>query len=297
MLRAVKSWLAFLLFLFGCAAALPAGTLPFSTVFKGVDRFDALVRQAEAGNWKALPIGQRTATVGRALIGTPYKSFTLEIDDRIEAPSVNLYGLDCWTFFEVSLAFARMLDGPRQTWTPQTMLRFIELDRYRDGHCTGSYLSRLHYLEEWSYDNARRGLIADLTPQLGGVRVPQHAREMTVGWRSYRYMRMNPDLRAGIARMEERVTEIGLRMIPKARVAAIEPKLRDGDIISIVSRDGSGHGTSHVGMAVRGAKGGLRFMHASSPRNFGKVVMDQRLSGYLQEFSSHTGIMVARPLR
>jgi hypothetical protein len=69
--------------------------LPFSTVFKGRDRFDNLVAKAKAENWKALPIGERTAAVGRALVGTRYKSFTLEIDNRIEAPSVNFQGMDC----------------------------------------------------------------------------------------------------------------------------------------------------------------------------------------------------------
>src|ERR1043166_2798673 len=92
-------------------------TLPFDTVFKGRDRFDALVHRAEAENWCTLPIGERTATVGRALCGTPYKSFTLEIDDRVEAPSVNLTGLDCWTFFETSLALARMLNGHPENWS------------------------------------------------------------------------------------------------------------------------------------------------------------------------------------
>src|SRR3954466_1880829 len=114
--------------------------LPFSTVFKGRDKFDRLGNETRAGNWSSLPIGERTATVGRALLGTPYKSFTLEIDNRIEAPSVNLDGLDCWTFFESSLAFARMLNEPRENWTPQTMLKFIELDRYRGGKCDGGYL-------------------------------------------------------------------------------------------------------------------------------------------------------------
>ena len=66
--------------------------LPFSTVFKGRERFDSLVSKAKAENWKALPIGERTATVGRALVGTRYRSFTLEIDNRIEAPSVNFQG-------------------------------------------------------------------------------------------------------------------------------------------------------------------------------------------------------------
>ena len=81
-------------------------------MFKGRDKFDSLVAKAKAENWKALPIGERTAAVGQALVGTRYKSFTLEIDNRIEAPSVNFTGLDCWTFYEVSLAFARMLNEP-----------------------------------------------------------------------------------------------------------------------------------------------------------------------------------------
>src|SRR4051794_40219091 len=136
---------------------LSAGTvraaLPFETVFRGKTKFDQLVAQAPA--WKSLPIGDRVAAVGRALAGTPYKGYTLEIDDHVEAPSVNFDGLDCWTFFETSLAFARMLDEPQDSWTPQTLLKYIELDRYRGGSCNGSYLSRLHYLEDWLRDNSR----------------------------------------------------------------------------------------------------------------------------------------------
>src|SRR6476646_8890679 len=95
-------------FLFGTFLVLFAlqhlkaeSSLPFSTVFKGREQFDRLVSQARANNWASLPIGERTATVGKALLGTRYRSFTLEIDDHIEAPSVNFNGLDCWTFFEV----------------------------------------------------------------------------------------------------------------------------------------------------------------------------------------------------
>src|SRR4051812_28369285 len=82
-------------------------TLPMETVFRGRGKFDQLVAQAPA--WKGLPIGERVAAVGRAMVGTPYKSYTLEIDDHIEAPSVNFEGVDCWTFFETALGFARML--------------------------------------------------------------------------------------------------------------------------------------------------------------------------------------------
>lgn len=269
-------------------------TLPFSTVFQGRGKFDQLVAQAPA--WKALPIGERVGAVGRALVGTPYKSYTLEIDDKIEAPSVNFNGLDCWTFFETSLAFARMLDEPQDKWTPETMLKYLELDRYRGGQCNATYLSRLHYLEDWLQDNNRRGLVQDLTRQLGGTSVKHSAVEMTINWRSYRYMKADPAIRAGIRTMESNVTRMDLSHIPKSRVAAIESQLHTGDIIGITTNDGGKIGTSHVGLAVRMADG-VHFMHASSPRNYGKVVLDARISEYLARYKTDAGILVARPLK
>ena len=109
-MRTFKSRFAFLFFLGAAVGLTNAATLPFQTVFKGREKFDYLVQQAQANNWKSLPIGDRTAAVGRALVGTRYKSFTLEIDDQVEAPSANFFGMDCWTFFEIALGFARMLN-------------------------------------------------------------------------------------------------------------------------------------------------------------------------------------------
>ena len=272
--------------------------LPFTTVFKGRDQFDRLVAKARQENWKELPIGERTATVGRALVGTRYKSYTLEIDNRIEAPSVNFNGMDCWTFYEMALAFARMLNEPEENWTPEQLLHYIELDRYREGQCTGEYLSRLHYLEDWLADNDRRGLVEDLTRSLGGASVPHSAREMTVGWRQYRYLKANRSLLGPLRQMEARVSSRPLYQIPKNRVASIEGKLHSGDIIGIISRDGRRlYSTSHVGLALRVSDGSLHFMHASSPRNYGRVVIDSTISSYLYRYRSDSGILVARPLR
>ncbi|HXA09908.1 MAG TPA: N-acetylmuramoyl-L-alanine amidase-like domain-containing protein [Chthoniobacterales bacterium] len=287
-----------LLCLLATAGLTTGASLPFSTVFQGREKFDRLVAQAQTNDWKSLPIGERTAAVGRAVVGTRYKSFTLEIDDHIEAPSANFNGMDCWTFFEIALGFARMLDEPQAQWTPATLLHYIELDRYRDGQCTGEYLSRLHYLEDWLADNDRRGLVKDLTRDLGGVRVNHAAHEMTFGWRHYRYLRENPSLLAPLGRMEARVTARPLYQIPKNRVARIESGLKSGDIIGIVSRDRPGlYSTSHVGLACRTADGVLHFMHASSPQNYGRVVIDSRLSSYLYRYGTDTGILVARPRR
>ena len=275
-------------------SAVTSTVLPFKTIFVGKNRFDQLI--ANAGPWVHLPIGERIAAVGRALIGTPYRGFTLEIDDKIESPSVNFLGLDCWTFFEVSLAFARMLAEPPTDWTPQTFLKLIELDRYREGHCQG-YLSRLHYLEDWLQDNERRNLVQDLTRRLGGVRAPHAAEEMQRAWKSYRYMRSSAEIRDGIAAMENRIARTPLYYIPKNRVAAIDPQIHSGDLICICSHDGKMIGTSHVGLAYRTPDNILHFLHASAPQNFGKVVLDQHLHGYLEHFKSAAGIMVARPLK
>jgi hypothetical protein len=295
----MRSWkIVVPLFLLCSVGFASESRLPFGTVFKGQDQFNRLVAKAKAGNWKALPVGERTAAVGQALVGTRYKHFTLEIDNRIESPSVNFQGMDCWTFFEIALSFARILNEPESNWTPERLLHYIEMDRYRGGECTGEYLSRLHYLEDWLYDNNRRGLVEDLTRDLGGRSVPHSAREMTAGWRHYRYLAANRSLLGPLARMEANVSSRPLYEIPKDRVAGIESKLRSGDIIGIISRDRGGlRSTAHVGLALRTSDGVLHFMHASSPSNYGRVVVDSQLSKYLYRYRSDSGILVARPLR
>src|SRR5881396_2910229 len=282
-----------------CSVALASTSrLPLSTAFKGQEQFNRLVAKAKAGNWKGLSIGERTAAVGQALVGTRYKHFTLEIDNRIESPSVNFQGVDCWTFFEIALGFARMLNEPESNWTPERLLYYVEMDRYRGGQCTGEYLSRLHYLEDWLHDNDRRGLVEDMTRQLGGQSVPHSAREMSAGWRHYRYLAANRSLLGPLARMEANVSSRPLYEIPKSKVAGIESKLRRGDIIGIISRDRGGlYSTAHVGLALRTGNGVLHFMHASSPSNYGRVIVDTGLSKYLYRYRSDSGILVARPLR
>ena len=295
----MRCWKILIPLVLACSlASAMESRLPFSTVFKGQDQFNRLVAKAKSENWPALPIGERTAAVGQALVGTRYKHFTLEIDNRIESPSVNFQGVDCWTFFEIALGFARMLNEPESNWTPGRLLHYIELDRYRGGECTGEYLSRLHYLEDWLYDNDRRGLVEDLTRSLGGSGVPHSAREMSVGWRHYRYLAANRSLLGPLGRMEANVSSRPLYQIPKNRVAGIESKLRSGDVIGIISRDRNGlYSTAHVGLALRTKDGVLHFMHASSPGNSGRVIVDAELSKYLYRYRSDSGILVARPLR
>jgi hypothetical protein len=290
-----------LLALAAAGFAMPSRTfaavdhLPLSVSFKGTPRFNAIVAKARANNWRALPIGARMGRIGRELIGVPYRGFTLEIHDRIECPSCNCDGLDCWTFFEAVLGMARMLERPAASYTPQHLLREIEWTRYRAGRCTGNYLDRIHYLNEWYWDNGARGNVRDITRALGGATrlTGRNSREMTILWKSYRYLRNNPGLRPAMARIESTVSSLPVWYIPKGRVASIESKLAEGDIAGIVTKYQGGV-CSHVGMIIRDSAGRAIFLHAS--KNHKKVTPEGTISQYLNRYGSHAGLIVARPL-
>jgi hypothetical protein len=269
--------------------------LPLSTVFKGESKFQAMVAVAERENWRALPLGERTVRAAREMLGTPYVNYTLEVDDRIENPVVNLRGMDCWTFYENALGFARMLHYKPGPYRPQDLLHMVELERYRGGRCNGGYLSRMHHLEEVFHDNARRGLAVNVTPNLPGAeRLRREIREMTVQWKSYRYLKNNRDLIPKIGDIEDRVSKLPVYHLPKSKVRGAESRLRDGDICAITTNWKFGY-TSHVGLITK-RNGRAYFMHATSDRGKGReTIIDRPITDYLNGSSKHAGIIVCRP--
>jgi len=266
--------------------------LPLSTTFKGQAKFQQIAHKAVQGQWGKLPMGSRMVKVAKELEGLPYKSYTLEIDNRIESPSVNFTGMDCWTFFETCLAFCRMLETPKASYSAHDLLRQIEWTRYRNGRCNGNYLDRIHYLAEWYSDNHKRRNIYDLTRKFPTQKMDNKCQEMTILWKSYRYLKHNPNLRQGMAVHEARLTKMPVYMVPKSKVAGIERHLQNGDIIGIASHHDGGY-CSHVGIVIKDSKGRARFMHAST--TYKKIVIDSTVSGYLHKFKKHAGILVARP--
>lgn len=273
--------------------AAPAAGLPLEKTFIGQQKFQQLMTRGYREGWAKLPLGERVNKFALALRGTPYVNYTLELHDRIEAPSVNMNGMDCWTLFEIALGMARLVALHPPPYSPQEMLRLIEMDRYRDGRCTGRFDSRLHHLEDWIRDNERRGLVKDITPSLGGKKLHRRMAYMGKKPHLYRQLRADPSMVPEFIRIENELSRRGITYIPKSQVPRIESKLRNGDIISIVTTWHETY-TSHVGVASRDKNGVLRFLHAS--KNHRKVVLDDRLSDYLKKFSKHAGIFVARPL-
>ncbi len=269
--------------------------LPMSVVFKGESKFYAVVAKAERENWRKLPIGERTIRIARELVGTPYVNYTLEVDDRIESPVVNFKGMDCWTYYENALAIARMLTYKPGPYKPADMLHMVEVERYRNGICTGSYLSRMHHLEEVFADNQRRGYASNITPRLpGAVRLRREIHEMTVQWKSYRYLKANPSLIEPMGRIEAQVSKFPVYHIPKAKVRAVENYLQNGDICAITTNWHTGY-TSHVGLIVR-LNNRAYFTHATSDRDKGRMtIIDRPITDYLNQSSKHAGIIICRP--
>lgn len=260
-------------------------------VFTGRETFDRLLALARAGGWSDRPIGDRVGAAGMALRRTPYVDATLEVYPDREVCSVNLRGLDCVTFFETALAFARMLR--RGGRTPEALLAEVAFTRYRGGRLT-DYASRLHYTSDWLFDNDRKGVVRLITGELpGAARFAKRVGYMTAHPEAYRPLRADPDLVRAIARVEAEINARAMDYLPKARVAAAAPLLRTGDIIGVTTAL-DGLDCAHTGLCYRDAAGVVRFLHASTTSR--AVILDGPLAAYLARVPAHTGIMVARPL-
>lgn len=190
-----------------------------------------------------------------------------------------------------------MIADEQPGYEPQDLLDQIEFTRYRGGQCSGNYLERIHSLAEWFFENDARGVAKNITADLGSARQIKNRKvqEMTVLWKHYRYLRENPDLRPKMAVLQDQIEQLPVFYMPTANVASIESKLKNGDILGIATRHDGGF-CSHVGIAIRTKDGVLRIMHASSQKQYKRVVVDDSISQYLKNFGSHIGVIVARPL-
>lgn len=231
------------------------------------------------------PVPLRLAALARSFIRTPYQAHTLEATPD-EQLIVNLRELDCTTFVESTLALATQ----RNDTTFAGYCQRLQHLRYRHDTVAG-YPSRLHYLSEWLYENQRKGVLENLTEQLGGKPYAKKLQFMSTHRQAYRPLKGEENYQA-MRRVEALLAERKLFYIPKSEVQLIEKQLNEGDIIAITTPV-PGLDVSHVGFAVR-QKGRIYLLHASSEA--GQVVISEKpLAEYLAGNKNQTGIMVARP--
>ncbi len=236
------------------------------------------------------PIGQVIAGIAKTFLGTPYEAHTLEKGDS-ETVVVHLSGLDCYTFFETSLALARSVKKGSPDF--ESYLKEIENLRYRNGVEKG-YISRLHYAVDWLYDNQKRGIVKDITKRIGGIPFNKKVGFMSEHPQYYKRLKDNPENIAGIKAVEDSINKREYYYIPQDEIQKAEDKIHSGDIIFCTTYI-DGLLVGHTGMAVREKDGRIHYLHAPS---IGKKVQltEKPLSDYVKEVKKHTGIIVIRPL-
>jgi hypothetical protein len=259
---------------------------------------DHKVRWAVAQRLDTLPLGTAIARLGETFVGTTYTPGTLEAPGP-EHVVVNLHEFDCVTFIENMLAMTRFIrqDGlaalADRPAAEAHYARYLEELRYRAGHLDG-YASRLHYFSEWLSDNAQRGRLRLLARELGGVRDTEPLSFMSAHPAAYRQL-ADPGVPEAIRAMERQLNAGSKRWyIPEDHIAAVTPRIRDGDLIAATSTL-PGLDVAHTGIALW-VGGELHLLHAPL---VGKVVEISELPLALRILGLKTqdGIMVARVLR
>jgi len=252
---------------------------------------------ARSREFQELPPGELAAVLGTTFVGTPYEPGTLELPGE-ERLVVNLRGFDCVTLVEHLAVLSRItLTASPSLLADESELRDryrdeVTLIRYRGGEMDG-YASRLHYFSEWLQDAEAKGILRDMTRELGGVVDPRPIHFMSSNPSSYRQLAEDPMQLEAVRATEGTLNERVRYYIPQERIAEIESRILNGDVIAAVSTV-DGLDVAHTGIAIRHA-GRVHLLHA--PLVGDSVEISERpLAERILGISGQQGVIVARLL-
>lgn len=238
--------------------------------------------------------GAQMILAAKALLGQPYEAATQE--GREERLRIYLTRTDCILFAETCLGLVRAVERCGAQASFEDLAASLLQSRYRDGVVDG-YSSRLHYTTEWIRQGEANGLFDDLSDDLGGVQDARPIRFMTQHPDSYAPLtgesQYAKDNRRAIRAVEERLDGMTRYYIPRDKLAAVEGKIQNGDILCFATSI-EGLDYSHVVIAYREHPGdALGFIHASTAAK--KVVIEPRtLAAYLKANPKILGVSVLR---
>ena len=264
----------------------------FSQIYseKDVDICKSKFKFAMDDSLSGKPINEVLVEIGKSFLGTEYVGHTLEKDGD-EQLVINLSGLDCTTFMESALTFARCIKKGKTSFNDY--LNELTFIRYRNGKIN-KYPSRLHYTSDWIYNNQEKGIVNDITKEIGGEKINFNVGVMSENPKYYRQLQEHPEFIPIIKKQEEEIKKREYYYIPKDEIEKIESKIHTGDIIALTTNN-KGEDIGHVGIAIKLADGRIHFMHA--PLAGSKVqVTELPLFDYAKKVKKHTGIIVLRVL-
>jgi hypothetical protein len=234
-------------------------------------------------------IGNTIVSVGKTFMKTPYVAKTLEIGVT-ETLVVNLHGLDCTTFVENVLAFSLLLRQKENSF--DAFVKNLEVIRYKDGALDG-YASRLHYFSEWIANNAEKGLLKDITGEIGGEEITKDIDFMSTHRNLYPFLTDDVNFEK-IKASENYLNSQAICVLAQDKIIENEHLIQSGDIIALATSI-NGLDVTHTGIAIREIDGRIHLLHASTG-SMEVEVSKKPLVEYLKGIKSNTGIMVARPL-
>jgi hypothetical protein len=235
-------------------------------------------------------IGDVVVEIGKSFIGTDYLAHGLEKDGD-EQLVINLTGLDCTTFLENSLVLARCIKKEKSSF--EDYMNELQLIRYRDG-VIDEYPSRLHYFSDWIYDNVKKGIVEDVTKEIGGEKIKFKLNYMSTHPESYKHLKENPDFIPTIKKQEKEISCREYYFISKEDLNSKEEFIRSGDLLAITTTV-EGLDIGHIGIAVKMDDGRIHLLHAPT-ENTKVQITEQPLLDYLMKYKRHSGVIVLRAL-
>lgn len=215
------------------------------------------LRQLLAGARPHHTVPARMEVLSATLVGCPYVAHGLVGSAAIpEHFTASLEGFDCVTYVETVLALARASDAAGFA----EELRRI---RYEGGEV--EWARRNHYMTDWV--RRTRGPVSSGPSPAGRSR---RGRRKSCTW-----CRGLPPRKARFS------------CVPKAKLGAFEPRLKNGDIVLFASTK-TGIDVFHCGLLVQ--KDGPKLRHASQ-----SAVVETDLAGFLKA-NRTSGLVVVRPL-
>ena len=232
--------------------------------------------------------GRPVVEIGKFFLGAPYAAGTLEMKGR-EHLVVNLRRFDCVTFVENVAALVCLLKSREKSF--EAFRGLLQKIRYRHGQLQG-YCSRLHYFSEWIHDNQKKGILRNVTVEIGGRPFKKAVTFMTKHPDLYPPLKNGANLRR-MKSVERTISRRSLCFVPKKSLRRFENRIRDGDLIAVTTNQ-EDLDVQHVGLAAR-VKNRIHLLHASSIE--GKVALSKKtLHRYLMQSRARSGIMAARLL-
>jgi hypothetical protein len=258
--------------------------------------FRATVSKAWAEGIETLPLGEAIVWFGLEFVGDPYGPGTLEVAGE-EDVVVNFEEFDCVTLVENAVSLARFVKSNRpeilatEGQYQKAYRRTLRELRYRGGRVDG-YPSRLHYFSDWIRDNEGKGLVVEVTQELGGEEDLSTIDFMTTHIESYRQLANRTNV-AAIQQTESELSSLVRYKIPEDKLQDWTSGIQNGDVIAATSTV-DGLDVAHTGLAYwQGSE--LYLLHAPL---VGEVVevSARPLAERLLRIQGQDGIRVVRPV-